>query len=313
MKLEQPAHHREPEAGAGRLAGCRGALEGAADAIEAVQRDADAGVGHRQPQRHLVAVARAQLGAEHDHAAVGELQRVAEQVDEHLLDAQRVAAQARRQRRVDRGIDADRLVLAQRRGQAQHARGERRQVQRQVGLDLQPAGFEARQVEQVVDDAQHQLRRLLDVLEVVALGGGRLLGARQAGEADDGMERRAQLVADAGDELVARTQAGGRLRRRQRKHQALPAVWAGAAAHQQRQPGGVHGHGDGCAGVVERGPERDPIRRCQCLEPACQRQGAGREPEQRGGDGVETDAAGGDAPRAAGGRSERGGGVGCRA
>ena len=66
-------------------------------------------------------------------------------------------------------------------------------------------GFRLRQIEDLVDDLQQVRAGIEDVVDIGFVGRvvHRAMGAadHQLGEADDGVERRAQLMADIGEEL----------------------------------------------------------------------------------------------------------------
>src|SRR4029077_10552640 len=72
-------------------------------------------------------------------------------------------------------------------------------------LQFETTGFDARHVEHVIDQAQQVLPALLDMSDVFAISGAsqwpQKLKAHDVGEADDGVERRAQLVTHMGQKL----------------------------------------------------------------------------------------------------------------
>src|SRR3546814_4329772 len=71
--------------------------------------------------------------------------------------------------------------------------------------ELQLAGFDLREVEQIVDEAQQVLPGAVDVLRVLVvlrvIERPEGLRRHHLGKADDGVERRAQLVAHMGEEI----------------------------------------------------------------------------------------------------------------
>ena len=80
---------------------------------------------------------------------------------------------------------------------------QRRELHR-LRIELELAGLDLGQVEHLVDEAEqvsagavHALQRLQRLLRAEA----RRVGDHHLGQPDDGVERRAQLVAHAGDEL----------------------------------------------------------------------------------------------------------------
>ncbi len=95
---EQAPADRQPQPGAAvapahRAVGLREVLE---HLLEGVRSDADAGVLDPDADQGLVVGPLQQPDAHHDLAALGELDRVAQQVGQHLPQAERVAAQAQR-------------------------------------------------------------------------------------------------------------------------------------------------------------------------------------------------------------------------
>ena len=162
---------------------------------------ADPGVGHHD----LVAANVAAVLLRHRHAhrvaGLGVLERVGEQVVHHLREAHRVTEHP--------GVGR---VHARREGLALlvglHLEGGNRVAQ---GLgevhalarkgDL--AALHARDLQDVVDEVEELVARLVDAPQVV----GGLLGvggvaARELGEADDGVERRAHVVAHVVEERL---------------------------------------------------------------------------------------------------------------
>ena len=70
-------------------------------------------------------------------------------------------------------------------------------------LDLQPVGFDLRQVENIIDQGEEVLSAGVDGFQVVLAFGLVALAAalaEQVGEADDGIQRRADFVAHIGQE-----------------------------------------------------------------------------------------------------------------
>ena len=147
----------------------------------------------------------------HDHLALlGELDGVADQVEQHLAQPAGVA---------DQGVGHVRLHVVDQlqplpvgpHGQGPQGVADRRS-QREIGqVQLELAGLDLGEVEQVVDDAQQVVGGGLDRFQALplVLGQGRVEG--QLGHAEDGVHGGADLVADVGQELVLGPV--GRLRR----------------------------------------------------------------------------------------------------
>ena len=93
--FDQLAGDGQPQAGAAVLAR-RGAIhlrEALEDGGLPFRRDADAGILHREAHLHLLVRLFERFGADDNLALVGEFDRVADEVDQHLPQAARVAAQ----------------------------------------------------------------------------------------------------------------------------------------------------------------------------------------------------------------------------
>ena len=181
-------------------------------ALLLVRRDADAGVAHGEAQADL-ALGRGLAGDFHAHdhlALLGELDGVAHQVEQDLPQPAGVA---------DQGVGHVRLHVADQlqpllvgpHGQRPQGVADRR-PQREVGrVQLQLAGLDLGEVEQVVDDAEQAVGRRLDRLQALPLVLGQRRVEDQLGHAEDGVHGGADLVADVGQELVLGPV--GRLRR----------------------------------------------------------------------------------------------------
>ena len=96
--------------------------------------------------------ARSARQVERDRAALGELDRVVGQIQEYLLHAQRVAAHVPWRIRCHIQLPVEALVACQRRGNRGRLADQHVQIERQV-LEFELAGFDAREVERVVDQA----------------------------------------------------------------------------------------------------------------------------------------------------------------
>ena len=101
-------------------------------------------------------------------------------------------------------------------------------------LQRQTVGLDACHVEQVVDDRQQLLRCIADLVEAQSLRRVARILTQAPGEPDDGVHRRADLMAHVGDEAAAGTVGG--LCGIQRAHQV-----GSAPLHQFFQPRAVIG------------------------------------------------------------------------
>ena len=131
---------------------------------------------------------------EPDLAALGELDGVVDEVGQDLAEPQRVAQQVLGNRRRDVGQELQPLVVRLLGGE----RGDRADdlVEPEVGgLDVELAGLDLGEVEDVVDDAEQRRAGVVDLADVVALLRRELGLEREVRQADDGVHRRADFVA----------------------------------------------------------------------------------------------------------------------
>ena len=119
-------------------------------------------------QRRRVARAGRRDAATHDLALVGELDRVADQVDQHLAQPRGVAAHQRRDLGTDRRRQLEALRVRRSASRSQTPSTSLAQVEVDA-LELELAGLDLREVEDVVDDRQQRLARAADRLGVLAL------------------------------------------------------------------------------------------------------------------------------------------------
>ncbi|MNL26187.1 hypothetical protein D3C87_1477020 [compost metagenome] len=70
------------------------------------------------------------------------------------------------------------------------------------GFQLELAGFDLREVQDVVDDVQQRIARPLEDADVIPLLVGEDGIPQELGHADDGVHRRADLMAHGGQELA---------------------------------------------------------------------------------------------------------------
>jgi hypothetical protein len=134
-------------------------------------------------------------------AALRELERIADQVDQHLPQPGRVADHEMRQ--VAPVIDAELHALCRRLFLEQAGHVFDRGGQREVDLlDRELARLDLGKIQQVVDDRQQRLRIVLPPLDLLARPGlQRPVAQREAQHADHAGQRRAHLVAHVGQEF----------------------------------------------------------------------------------------------------------------
>ncbi len=134
-----------------------------------------------------------------DRSFGGELDRVGDEVQQHLLDPRAVASRPRGDLRRQRQLKRKALRACLRTGAG--ARLLDRLTQVEVGeVELETAGLDPRQVEHVVDDRHHLLAGAGDLLGVGALLLVQCGVEQQLVHADHAVHRCADLVADVGQE-----------------------------------------------------------------------------------------------------------------
>ena len=143
-----------------------------------------------------------QRGAQGDEPLVGEFQRVVGVIEQRLTQPRHIAGQPLRH---VVHVDVEAQPFRARAGTDQRADIGEQLAQVEVALlELQAAGLDPREVEDVVDQHQQMLRRHVDLAEAVGLRRRGILAFEQAGEAEDGVHRRADFVAHVGEKLRSR-------------------------------------------------------------------------------------------------------------
>ena len=151
-------------------------------------------------QAHALARGRHDGHADRHAALVGELHGVAGEVQQHLAQAAAVGQHAGRHVGAAAALDLQPLLGRQRPQQADDVVHEGAHVG-PLRHQIQLAGLDLRQVEDVVDDGQERLRRAERHAHPLALLLGQLLLEQQFEHAGHAVHRRADLVAHAGQEL----------------------------------------------------------------------------------------------------------------
>ncbi len=178
-----------------------GLVEGREQAGQLVGRDADALVLHVEAHQELGAEGVFEPGAQQDAAVLGELDGVAGEVQQHLLQPQRIAAQGTHQLGSDLDVEAESLAggrLTQLLLDVAHHPVEHEAA----GGEFQLARLDLGKIEDVVDDAQQVLARVVDLVQVAAQLRVGVRLQRQVGHADDAVHRGADLVAHVRQEVA---------------------------------------------------------------------------------------------------------------
>ncbi len=217
LNAEIPAHHRrelfgdgEPQPRAAEFA--RGRAIRLHEFLENMAarffRNADARIRHRNLdmlRRRLAARRlRERFHRQHDMAFLRELDRIAQQIRDHLPRAHRVADDEAWCFRAIMHHDFERFLACLHRQQFRRAFDHLQQIERD-DFHIEPPGFDLREIEDVVDDVQQRLRRLHDRVGVMVLLVRQLRFHHQLGHAEDAVHRRADFVAHRREEFALRT------------------------------------------------------------------------------------------------------------
>ena len=157
--------------------------------------DARPAVADGQPH----ALGRQRHGLQGHVAGLGELDRIAQQVEQDLPQPQRIAAHPARHAGGDAVMERQPALARHR----PHQRGDIVQQRMQVELDLlqlQLAGFDLGQVQRIVDQAQQMRAGALDGVGITLLPLVQRRGLQQFGHAQHAGHGRADLMAQRGQE-----------------------------------------------------------------------------------------------------------------
>ena len=164
-------------------------------------RHANAGVRDGGMQQHLAVAALPYHHRDADLATIGELHRVVGVIDQDLAQAQRITDQ----RFGHVGGHIEHQLQALGRGflanQVGHVVQQRVQPELHT-FDIQLAGLDLGEVQDVVDQPEQVLCRGLDLADVVVLARRQVGLECQVAHADDGVHGRADLVAHVGQEIT---------------------------------------------------------------------------------------------------------------
>jgi hypothetical protein len=151
----------QPQAGAAHRIGARVGLEERLEQMRLVfTGNADTGIGHLplQPAALLLPACR---NAHHHAPAVGELQRVADQVVEHLADPRGITAHPGWHVGIDAGVELQPLVGGRGSIRVERILGQPHRIER-AGLQAQLPGLGLADIEDVADQLHQGRGRTLD-------------------------------------------------------------------------------------------------------------------------------------------------------
>ena len=186
------ARDRKPQSGALEAAGVRAValLETVEDRRPAIGRHAGSGVDDRESRLAPLPA----LDRDADAALIGELDRVAGEIGENLAQALAVRAHEARRRGAERRGDLDAFALGSGREQFHHAFDQLAQIDR-LDDEIEMAGLDLREIEDLVDERDQRAARTADRLDVARILGIERGLAQEVGHAEDAADRGADLVA----------------------------------------------------------------------------------------------------------------------
>ena len=230
-----------PEAGAAVPAGGRGVglREGLEEPVLRGRVEADPGVADLHPHQRPRRRAAGEVDGDDDLSLGGELDRVGDQVEQDLADPARVAAEQGRDVGGDVGQQVEPVRAGVEGGRLRHVVDHLGQRERH-GLQLDPAGLDLGEVQDVVDQAQQGPAGGLDTARVLPLPVVEVGRQEQLGQPGHPVHRGPDLVAHGGQEgrlgaggVLGRVPGGGEVARRR-----APAAGAGRASGRRRgRPG----------------------------------------------------------------------------
>ena len=209
---DTPAHHRDKtgrdrEAEAGTAKAARRRAVGLAEGVENhplfVGRDADAGVGHGHVHNGFAGGLRMARDAYDDFAFIGELDGVADQIQQNLTESPDVGDEDVRHvwRHFAQQLE---VLLVSTDRQARQRIVERVAQLELCGIQVETSCFDLGEVEDVIDDQQERFGRRAHEAELLALFRRERRVERQIRHADDPVHRRSDFVAHVGEELALR-------------------------------------------------------------------------------------------------------------
>ena len=201
-QFDQLLVDRQPEAAPAVLARRRqiGLLEGIEETHDLLRAQAQTGILHGKTDPAARTVDGLQTRFQPDRAFLGEFDRIIEEIEQDLPETHAIAAQSLRNRRVD--IDKQRQALFLRL-QFSNRRDPGNQLVEIEGrrFELELAGFDLGEIEDVVDQILQVPAGAADFFQVVALLRRQPGFQRQVRHADHGIDRRPDFVAHVREEI----------------------------------------------------------------------------------------------------------------
>jgi hypothetical protein len=161
---------------------------------------ADSGVAHFEAQERLFLIFAEFVDLDGDFTALGELNRIADQIQEHLAQASGVAAQTLRHLGIDRQGQGEALGPGRFEKEVDRSFDRRGKLEVDL-LESYLAGRQLGEIQNFVNKRQQRFAALAHVMSELALFRTEAGVEQQTGHPDNRVERSADLVAHVGEEF----------------------------------------------------------------------------------------------------------------
>ncbi len=202
-QLHQPPGDGQPQAGAAVTPGDRVVRlsEWVEQGRQPLRLDPDPGVPDRKPEPDPLVGALIRRHLDNDLSGLGELDRIAGEVDQDLAQPERVSHQAAG----NLGIGGDYQIQGLlSRPASEHIRKIFQDIEqvKGVGRKVELPGLDLGEVEDIVDDPQKDPGRVPDLVQVIPLTAGQVGLEGEVGEPHDGIHGGPDFVAHVGQKLA---------------------------------------------------------------------------------------------------------------
>ncbi len=175
--------------------------KGFKDLVELILRNADPRITHLEVQHHPLRIGRLATDLQHDLAAVSELRGISNQVYHHLRQARWIAQQHVGNIRMDPTGQLDPFSLGSNRQRLHRVANPGAQAEWQP-VQIQLAGLDLREIQNVVDQCQQRLPRFPHHVQVLTLGIGQFGVEHEISHADHGIHGGTDFMAHVGQEVA---------------------------------------------------------------------------------------------------------------
>ena len=198
-QMHQTATDGQAQAGAAKAPRGRGLCLGKTfkNSLQAVSGNANARIAHGKLHAHPLRPGLQELQSHHHLAALGEFDGIARQIQQHLLQAQIIAAQNAGHGRIELKQHLHLFVLQSR---GQHHREVAHQLieAKRCIVKHQLARLHLGEIQNIVEDGQQRARRAFSLVDVVLLARIQTTQLQQLQQAQHGIHGGANFVAHVG-------------------------------------------------------------------------------------------------------------------